>query len=136
MPKYIAKQSLNFSHPTPKRPQDSPHAAPDIKYVDALQEPAPDDNSPFLPKTRKEKIEKVVGALLFYGHDIDLTILVALSTIVSQQNQLTEKIEQAINQLLGCLTSHPNETIQYYASEMILQIHSDASYLSEKNSRS
>ena len=77
-----------------------------------------------------------MGALLFYGRNIDLTILVALITITSQHNQLTKKTEQAINQLLDYLTSHPNATIRYYTSEMILKIYSDASYLSEKNAHS
>ena len=32
--------------------------------------------------------------------------------------------------------THPHATIRYYALEMILNIHSDASYLSESQSRS
>ena len=34
------------------------------------------------------------------------------------------------------LATHPHATIRYYASEMILNIHSDASYLSESRARS
>eukprot|EP00957_Ditylum_brightwellii_P074497 5660510-Ditylum_brightwellii.AAC.1 len=34
------------------------------------------------------------------------------------------------------MATHPNATIQCYALDMILNIHSDASYLSEKNAKS
>eukprot|EP00957_Ditylum_brightwellii_P159893 12170741-Ditylum_brightwellii.AAC.1 len=42
----------------------------------------------------------------------------------------------ACHQLLDYVTTHPNATIQYLASNMILVVHSDASYLSERNARS
>jgi hypothetical protein len=37
---------------------------------------------------------------------------------------------------LDYLATHPGATIRYHASHMILQIHSDASYLSVSNARS
>jgi hypothetical protein len=37
---------------------------------------------------------------------------------------------------LDYLTTHPDATIRYHASDMILHIHSDASYLSVSNARS
>ncbi len=39
-------------------------------------------------------------------------------------------------QLLDYLASNPNATIRYYASDMVLNIHSDASYLSKRKGRS
>jgi hypothetical protein len=38
--------------------------------------------------------------------------------------------------MLDYLVTHPDATIRYHASDMILQIHSDASYLSVSNARS
>jgi hypothetical protein len=38
--------------------------------------------------------------------------------------------------MLDYLATHPDATIRYHASEMILHIHSDASYLSLSNTRS
>ncbi len=38
--------------------------------------------------------------------------------------------------MLDYLATHPNATIRYRASEMILNLHSNASYLSEKGVRS
>jgi hypothetical protein len=38
-----------------------------------------------------------------------------------------------MNQLLDYLATHPYAAIRYHASDMILHIHSDASYLSVSN---
>jgi hypothetical protein len=38
--------------------------------------------------------------------------------------------------MLDYLDTHPDATIRYHASDMILHIHSDASYLSVSNARS
>jgi hypothetical protein len=47
-----------------------------------------------------------------------------------------EKTQAATNQLLDYLATHPDAAIRYHASDMILHIHSDASYLSVSNARS
>jgi hypothetical protein len=48
----------------------------------------------------------------------------------------TEKTQASTNQLLDYLATHPDAVIRYHASNMILHIHSDASYLSVSNARS
>jgi hypothetical protein len=48
----------------------------------------------------------------------------------------TKQTKAATNQLLDYLATHPDATIRYHASDMILHIHSDASYLSVSNARS
>jgi hypothetical protein len=45
-------------------------------------------------------------------------------------------MQAATNQMLDYLATHPDTTIRYRASDMILHIHSDASYLSVSNARS
>jgi hypothetical protein len=40
------------------------------------------------------------------------------------------------DQLLDYLATHPDATIRYHTSDMILHIHSDASYLSVSHARS
>jgi hypothetical protein len=56
-----------------------------------------------------------------------------LNDIAMEQTKATDKTQAAINQLLDYLATHPDDTIRYHASEMILPIHSDASYLSVSN---
>jgi hypothetical protein len=56
--------------------------------------------------------------------------------IATEQTKATEKTQAATNQLLDYLATHPDATIRYRASNIILHIHSDASYLSVSNARS
>jgi hypothetical protein len=59
-----------------------------------------------------------------------------LNDIATEKTKATEKTQAATNQLVDYLATHPDATIRYHASNMILHIHSDASYLSVSNSRS
>jgi hypothetical protein len=58
-----------------------------------------------------------------------------LNEIVMEETKATEKTQTATNQVLDYLATHPDATIRYHASDMILHIHSDASYLSVSNAR-
>ena len=57
--------------------------------------------------------------------------LLSISTIANEQTTATEKTERKVLQLLNYLATHPAAKLQYRVSDMILNIHSDASYLSE-----
>jgi hypothetical protein len=59
-----------------------------------------------------------------------------LNYIETEQTKTTEKTQAATNQLLDYLATHPDAVISYHASDMILHINSDASYLSISNARS
>jgi hypothetical protein len=56
-----------------------------------------------------------------------------LNDIATEQTKATKKTQAATNQLLDYLATHPDATIRYHASDIILHIHSDASYLSVSN---
>jgi hypothetical protein len=58
-----------------------------------------------------------------------------LNEIATEQTKATEKTQAATNRLLDYLANHPDATIRYHASDLILHIHSDASYLSVLNAR-
>jgi hypothetical protein len=58
-----------------------------------------------------------------------------LNDIATEQTKATEKTQAATNQLLEYLVNRPDATIRYHASDMILHIHSDASYLLVSNTR-
>jgi hypothetical protein len=59
-----------------------------------------------------------------------------LNDIATEQTKDTEKTQAVTNQLLNYLATHPDATIRYHASAMILHIHRDASYLSVSHARS
>eukprot|EP00978_Attheya_sp_CCMP212_P034671 scaffold146465_cov33-Attheya_sp.AAC.1 len=65
-----------------------------------------------------------------------MTFLVRLNTIATEQAAATGKTVQNTKDLLVYAATNPNATIRYWASDMILQIHSDASYLSEPKAKS
>jgi len=65
---------------------------------------------------------------------VDSTLLAALGTIATQQAKGTCDTMEAIMQLLDYCAMHPNATIGYHASNMVLWIHSNASYLTAPKS--
>jgi hypothetical protein len=94
------------------------------------------DETPPLTAQQCLIIQKVTGSLLYYTRAVDSTVLMPLNNIETEQTKATEKTQSATNQMLDYLATHPDATIRYYASAMILHIHSDASYLSVSNARS
>jgi hypothetical protein len=50
--------------------------------------------------------------------------------IATEKTKAAGKTQAATSQLLDYVATHPDATIRYHASDMILHIHSDASYLS------
>ena len=71
-----------------------------------------------------------------YGIAVDNTILVALSTIASEQYAVTSNTTKKITQLLNYLVTNPYATIRYTRSDMVLWVHINASYLSYPKAQS
>jgi hypothetical protein len=94
------------------------------------------DETPPLTAKQCLTIQKVTVSVLYYARAVDPTVLMPLNDIAPEQTKATEKIQAATNQLLDYLVTHPDATIRYHASDMILHIHRDASYLSVSNARS
>ena len=64
-----------------------------------------------------------------------MTIPLALSDIASEQANPTEKTTKRVRQLLDYMATHPEAKIRFCASDMILNVHSDTSYLSAAKGR-
>ena len=84
----------------------------------------------------KDQNQEVIGVLLDYGWAVNSTLLVALGTLVAAQSQGTQRTADACTYLLNYCATHSDAVIRYIACDMILQVHSDASYRSELKSRS
>jgi hypothetical protein len=136
MPGYIIKLRAKFDHQKPTKPQNSPHRAPKKQYGKSAQDPIPPNLTPPINAARIKVIQQVIGGVLYYARAVDMTVLTALSALASDQASATETTEAHVQQLLDYLATHPTATIRYYKSDMILNIHSDASYLSETRARS
>ena len=136
MPGYVKKQLTKYGHPTPKRPQHCPYSPAPMKYGKAAQEmPAP-DSSPPLDEKGKKRIQQIVGSFQYYARATDTTIPLALSEIATQQSKATKRTEERAHQFLDYMATHPEAKIRYWASDMVLNVHSDASYLTAPNGRS
>jgi hypothetical protein len=135
MPGYVSNVLSKFQHDAPKHPQHRPS-----KYVTpvygARTQYATKDETPPLTAKQCLTMQKVTGSVLYYARAVDPTVLMPLNHIVMEQTKVTEKTQAAMNHLLDYLTTHPYDTIRYHASDIILHIHSDASYLSVSNARS
>jgi hypothetical protein len=77
MPGYIERALHRFRHPTPTKPEHSPHP---------WQKPA------FGAKTQfardKRRILEVLGTLLFYARAIDSTLLTAIGELATKQSEV------------------------------------------------
>jgi len=74
--------------------------------------------------------------LLYYGRAVNATILVTLSSLASAQATPTDGTMQRTHHLLDYMATHPDAILSYAKSDMILGIHSNASYLSEPKAHS
>ena len=87
------------------------------------------DNSAPLNKQQKKEIQQIIGTLLYYARAVDPTLSVTLSALAAEQSNGTEKTAKAVKKLLNYCATNPDAAIRYKPSEMILRLHSDASYL-------
>ena len=81
-------------------------------------------------------LQQIIGTFLFYGRAVDPTLLTALSELSSAQATATEATKCTCQYFLDYCASHPDGSICYHASDMILKLHSDSSYLNAVGARS
>jgi hypothetical protein len=129
MPGYVSNVLSKFQHDGPKHLQHTPSRYVMPVYGAKTQYATQDETHPLTAK-HCLNIQKVTGSVLYYARAVDPTVLMPLNDIATEQTKATEKTQAATNQLLDYLATHPDATIRYHASDMILHIHSDTSYLS------
>jgi hypothetical protein len=81
-------------------------------------------------------IQAVARTLLYYGRAVDSTILQALSAIATKQAKTTAKTLATVKQLLDYCALQEEAIMTFKASNMVLQVHSNASYANKKKSHS
>lgn len=136
MPKYISTMLKELCHPMPSKPQFAPHPHNPPKYgadSQIMEAPAPTET---LPPNEAKLIPHIIGRLMYYGRAVDSTLLVALSSLSSEQNKPTRHTKSKIHQLLDYCATNPDAALEYRASGMILHTHSDAGYHNETCARS
>ncbi|KAK1740971.1 hypothetical protein QTG54_008223 [Skeletonema marinoi] len=107
-----------------------------MKYGAPKQYAKEESTAPPLDKKGTRFIQQVCGKFLFLGRAVDSSLLVPISAIASQAaNPTTDTLQQA-NQLLDYIATQEDAIITYSASDMVLNVHSDAGYLNETKARS
>ena len=136
MPGYVTKKLLEYKHPKLRQRQDCPLMPAPRSFGKHSQRPTEPNDSPIFHADEKKYIERAVGSFLFYERAVDPTTIHVLSDISSTQAKLTASTKKKTTQFLDYIDTHPDAKIRYYASDMVLSVHSDASYLCASNTRS
>jgi hypothetical protein len=87
-----------------------------------MQQPIVVDMLHKLDQKEIKCIQKIFGSILYYAPTVDMTVLMALITIASKQAKGTEQMMEKALQVLDYLATHPNATLHFRASDMILNI--------------
>ena len=136
MPNYIPEALKRFKRENPKLWQGSPHQHTVPNYGAKQQFSETDSDEPVLGNKAKKYIQQVLGTFLYYARAVNPTMLVALSAITSEQASPTRATMKKVDQFLDYAASQEQAVLTYEASDMVLAVHSDASYLSESKARS
>jgi hypothetical protein len=115
--------------------QNSPYPHVEQKYG-AKQQFAKYDESEPAGDDEKKHIQKVNGKFIWYSRGVDGTILTPLSAIAAKKSNPTVHTTQRSQQLLDYLATQEPAVLTYRKSEMVLAVHSNASYLNEEKAQS
>jgi hypothetical protein len=73
-----------------------------------------------------------MGVFLCYSQAVNSTMLISLHTTASAQVEPTKNTMTQCQQFLDYAATHQNAIITYKKSDMVLVVHSNASYLSKR----
>jgi hypothetical protein len=136
MPGYVKKALKEFQQEGPKRPEHQPYRSKEITYGIQTQLTDPIDLSEPLDSAGVLRLQRITGTFLYYARAVDPTMLVTLSALASYQSKATEQTAEDAVKFLNYCATHPDAILRYSKSDMVLTVHSDASYLSESKARS
>jgi hypothetical protein len=136
MPGYVTAMLHKYQHPPSKRPKYASHAWTEPAYDQRIQHDPPPGESAAASAADITRDQGIVGTLLYYDPSLDPTLIMPLSTIASRLSTATTTTMDAVSHLLEYCSTKPDAALRYYASDMQLKIHSDASYVSEPRAKS
>eukprot|EP00804_Cyclotella_cryptica_P008961 CCRYP_012064-RG/>CCRYP_012064-RG protein AED:0.38 eAED:0.38 QI:0/0/0/1/0/0/2/0/352 len=131
IPGNCKKAGHRFHHPVPTKLQHQPYPHTPRTYGAKQQFVDTVDNTALLTKSNKTFVQEVIRVFLYYARAVDSTMLPALGSLGTQQAAPTQNTLLKIQQFLDYAMTHQDAMITYHASNMILALHSDPSYLSE-----
>jgi hypothetical protein len=132
---YVMKAIKKIQHIAKKR-QYAPYPCIPIQYGTKKQYAMQESKAPLLDNKAKRFIQQVCSKFLFLGRAVDSTLLCPISAIASQSSKPTKDTMRQIIQLLNYLATQEDAILSYHASNMVLAVHSNASYLNKPKARS
>jgi hypothetical protein len=135
MPNYVQKALKQSQHKAGKL-QHAPYQCAPIQYGAKKQYTTQESKVSLLDNKAKWFIQLVCGKFLFLGRAADSTLLCPISTIALQSSKPTEDTMRQTLQLLDYLATQEDVVLSYHASDMVLAVHSNASYLSKPKAQS
>jgi hypothetical protein len=134
MPNYATKALKQFQ-PIAKKHQYAPYLFVPIQYGAKKQYTMQELKASLLDYKAERFIQQVCGKFLFLVRAVVSTLLCPISTIASQSSKPTKDTMRQTLQLLNYLAMQEDTVISYNASDMVLAVHSNASYSSEPKAR-
>ena len=135
MPGYIPKALHQFQHKAPKIFTFTLHPYTPPTYRFKVQMAKMESTELLLNKKDNTKVRQVLGKLLLYARAINKNLLMGLNKIASQQENATERTGSLVTHILNYCATYPDAVLIFDASNMILHIHTDASFLSESKEK-
>ena len=89
MPGYIKKKLQEYDHIMPKMMQTSPYSPEPKRFGTEAQALLPPNSSPKLDAKGIKRVQQIVGSILYYARAVDMTVLMALSSIAAEQTKAT-----------------------------------------------
>jgi hypothetical protein len=132
---YIKRALLQFQHPTPAKPVNSPSRYSPPQYG-AKQQMTKLDISDPISQSQRTHLQQVTGKFLYPARAVDDTMMHALNNLATRVHDGTQDTMNEIIHFLNYCATHLEPSTIYRASEMILCIDSDASYLVAAMARS
>jgi hypothetical protein len=135
MPNYMQKALKQFQHKAGKL-QHAPYQSAPIQYDTKKQYTTQELKAPLYDNKAKRFIQPVCSNFLFLGRAVDSTLFCPISAIALQSSKPTEDTMRQTLQLLNYLATQEDVVLSYHTSNMVLAVHSNASYLSKLKAQS
>jgi hypothetical protein len=110
---YIKMKLQEYKHIMPKTLQTCPYLPEPKKFGTEAQAPLPHDSTPKLDANGIKRVQKIVGSILYYVRVVNMTVLIALSSIAVEQMKAMEKTMAQCTQLLDYLSGHADAKVQF-----------------------
>jgi hypothetical protein len=135
MAPYLQKALRQFDNLVPTHHHDSPYPHIEPKYG-AKQQYAEHDTSALVGKVKQKHVQQVTGKFYWYACGVDGTLLMPISALSAQQAKPTKSMMKHVKQFLDYAATQEPVVTTYRASDMVLDIHSNAGYLNKEGARS